>query len=211
MVLIDQEEIVKVAAHLFRRVHAGIDIEFRTIREGWEGARQHRLLNTGRQRKLGADALFLRGNFLDPAQIIVDFAGQVGNVIGQFADLIMRPHLSQLPDDRFTVLGLPIQADVLLDPPQRFQDIQIDDEQEQSRQDHLISHRHPGLFRRFRVDLFQQRRKVIGQPDQDRVPGDFVQIDIVVQILAGICQIGTFILGLPHRFLLALRYRDLNA
>ena len=60
----DQEEIVEVAAHLARRLHADVDIEPRDVRKRREGTRQRRLLDDGGGVKLALDALFDLGELL---------------------------------------------------------------------------------------------------------------------------------------------------
>ena len=72
MIVIHQEEIIEIAANLFRRGHCGIDIELRSIGEGREDAGQHAGLNSGGNRQLGTDAFFFRGDFCEILDVIVD-------------------------------------------------------------------------------------------------------------------------------------------
>ena len=73
MVLIDQEKVVKVTADLLCGVHGRIEIKLAAFREGRKLARQHVFLNTGSQRKLGAEAFLFRGD----GRVLTDIAFQV--------------------------------------------------------------------------------------------------------------------------------------
>lgn len=59
VVVVDQEEVVKVAADLLGRAHGGKDVKLLPAREGREDARQHRRLNVLGHVQLRADALAL--------------------------------------------------------------------------------------------------------------------------------------------------------
>ena len=70
MVFVHHKEIVKVAAHLFGRVHSGIDIKLIPIRKGRKNTRQHRSLNFRRHVQLGADSFFFGGDGLKLCDIL---------------------------------------------------------------------------------------------------------------------------------------------
>ena len=59
MRIVDQEEIVEIAADLLGRGHRGIDVKFRAFREGREDVGQHVRLNLRGKGQFRADALFL--------------------------------------------------------------------------------------------------------------------------------------------------------
>ena len=58
MVSVHHKEIIKVATHLFGRIHRGIDIKLIPIRKGRKNTRQHRSLNFCRYVKLSSDSFF---------------------------------------------------------------------------------------------------------------------------------------------------------
>ena len=62
MIVIDQEEIIEIAADLSGRIHRRVDIEFAPLREGREDAREHALLDLIGHVQLRADPLLLRGD-----------------------------------------------------------------------------------------------------------------------------------------------------
>ncbi len=67
VVVIHHEEIVEITADLLGRFHAGIEVEFRAIREGRELPGQRGALNSRSRVQLCFDALALRG---DPGQLV---------------------------------------------------------------------------------------------------------------------------------------------
>ena len=78
VIVVDQEVVVEVAAHLLGRIHAGVDVKFPAHREGREDVRQHGRLDVCRQRQLRADPGGLRLLLLVLLnQILHDHAGHV--------------------------------------------------------------------------------------------------------------------------------------
>ena len=72
VVVVHQEEVVEVAAHLLGRVHGGIHVEFLPLREGRENSGQHVRLDLGGHIQLGADALLLRRDGGQVLDVLVD-------------------------------------------------------------------------------------------------------------------------------------------
>ena len=63
--LVDEEEVVEVAADLLGRVHRGVDVEFAAVGEGGEDIGQHICLDARGERELRADALLFGGDARD--------------------------------------------------------------------------------------------------------------------------------------------------
>ena len=57
MILVDQEKVVKVAADLLGRIHAGVDVQLRPLGEGRKDVRQHVGLDAVGERQLDVHAL----------------------------------------------------------------------------------------------------------------------------------------------------------
>ena len=89
MVVIDQEEVVEVAAYFLRRLHRRVNVKFRAVRECREHARQHICLDAGRQRQFRADALLLRRRRRQFINIFGDLLLHMVDGSGQFSDLIL--------------------------------------------------------------------------------------------------------------------------
>ena len=62
MILVNEEEIIEVSADLARRRHGGKDVKLLPLREGRKDVRQHIRLNARGESKLDAEALLLRRN-----------------------------------------------------------------------------------------------------------------------------------------------------
>ena len=76
MVIVYQEEIVKVSSNLSCGLHESEDVDFRPFRKRREDRRQHRGLNACCQGQLGADTLPFCGNCLNIADILLHAQGQ---------------------------------------------------------------------------------------------------------------------------------------
>ena len=63
MVLIHKEEIIKISPDFFCRLHRGIDIKFRAIRERRENAWKHARLNLGSHTQFCTDPFLFSCNF----------------------------------------------------------------------------------------------------------------------------------------------------
>ena len=72
MILIDQEEIIKIAAHFFCRIHAGINVKFIPIRKCRENTRQHRCLNLGCDIQFCPHTLFFCSYFCQMVDVVID-------------------------------------------------------------------------------------------------------------------------------------------
>ncbi len=81
MILVHQEKVVEVAAHLLRRCHRGVQIKLRPVRKRRKRIRQHVLLDLGGQRQLRADPFLLGRNFAD----VIDVAE---HILLHFVDLL---------------------------------------------------------------------------------------------------------------------------
>ena len=88
MVVVNEEEVIKVAADLSCGVHAGVDIKLRPIRKRRKCIRQHGGLNPGCQGKLGTDSLFFRRDFRQVFYVRLDLLFHVIDGTGESADLI---------------------------------------------------------------------------------------------------------------------------
>ena len=89
MILVDQEEIIEVAADLLGRVHAGIDVKLLPIREGGENAGQHIRLDPGGKGQLRADTLLLRRDPGDLADVVPGLLGERGKGLRQDLDFVV--------------------------------------------------------------------------------------------------------------------------
>ena len=88
VIVIDQEEVIEIAADLLGRVHGGVDIEFVAVREGREDAGQHVRLDARGQRQLGADALLLGRDAHDLGDVVARAGGEGGEGLRQDLDLV---------------------------------------------------------------------------------------------------------------------------
>ena len=93
MVIIHQEEIVEIAAHLLGRGHGGVNIELMPLRERRENARQHGSLDMPGHVQLRADALLLRRNAAQIADILIQLRHHVLERLGQVLHLIPGVHI----------------------------------------------------------------------------------------------------------------------
>ena len=101
MVFINQEEIIEVSSHFFRRRHARIEIKIVPVGKCREDMREHGFLDLGGCAQFGADALLFSGNLGQMICIIhnavfhgLDFVIQIADfIIGsdiQLDDIVFR-------------------------------------------------------------------------------------------------------------------------
>ena len=169
VVLVDQEEVIKVSADLLGRMHGGKNIKGIVFRKGRELAGQHVRLDPGRQRELRPDPLPLRRDLCDAVDIVLDLLLHPVDGVRQVADLVLvaygfrelvlRLHIlgrepGGLPADHFEGIQQdPGQVDCL--PRRHDQDGQKQQEKDPSHEEpalphhdiHLLLHTHdpPGL------------------------------------------------------------------
>ena len=89
MVIVDEEEVVEVAADFLGRVHGGIQVEFVPFREGREVARQDASLDGVRDVQLTGQALPLGGERLQVVHIVQDGVLHLVDVHGEQFDLVL--------------------------------------------------------------------------------------------------------------------------
>ena len=89
MVVVDQEEIVKITADFFCRRHAGIEIKLVPVGEGREDTRQHGLLNLGGSAQLGAHAFFFRSDGSQIFRIIDDAVLHIPDFLIEITDFVV--------------------------------------------------------------------------------------------------------------------------
>ena len=102
VIVVEQEEIVEIAADLLRRIHGGVNIKFIAVREGREQMRQLAGLNGLRHAKLGTDPLLLRRHLADLLHIPHRLFRQRCEGLRQHLDLVAGPvsvlhHKLQIP------------------------------------------------------------------------------------------------------------------
>ena len=90
MILIDQEEVIKVSAYLFCRLHCCVNIKFTAFRKRREDLRQHIRLNLGRHIKLCTDPLLLCRDLCDVLDIPPHLVRHLHERFRQDTCLIMR-------------------------------------------------------------------------------------------------------------------------
>ena len=88
VVVVHQEEVVEVSAHLLGRVHGGVHVELLPLREGRENPGQHVRLDLGGHVQLGADALLLRRDGGQVLDVLVDLQLHGLDGLGEGLDLI---------------------------------------------------------------------------------------------------------------------------
>ena len=88
VVVVDEEVVVEVAAHLLGRGHAGINLKLRPIREGRENVGQHRRLDVRRQRQLRADSFLFRRDLHHLGHVFHGFVRNRREGLGQLLNLI---------------------------------------------------------------------------------------------------------------------------
>ena len=99
MILVDQEEVIEIAADLSRGVHFGIQIEFLPVRERRENMRQHAGLNLICHVQLRADPLLFLCDLRDVLDVLLRPLRQLVKRQRQHFDFIIGPvtvlHLEQ--------------------------------------------------------------------------------------------------------------------
>ena len=97
VVIVDQEEIVKITAHFLCGIHQRIEIELFPLRERRKHIRKHGCLNTGRKGELCSDLLLFRGNTGQMIDIAGNLILHLVNGPCQLSDLVpVADHLGQL-------------------------------------------------------------------------------------------------------------------
>ena len=89
MIIVDQEEIIKVASDLFRRDHRSKNIELFPIRESREDPREHVRLDLCRYIQLRPDPFFLSRDRCKIVQRIDDTALHGLDIVAKLGDLII--------------------------------------------------------------------------------------------------------------------------
>ena len=90
MILVDEEEIVKVSADLSCRLHHRIEIKLRPLRERRKDPRQHGGLDLRRQRQLGSDPLLLRRDLRQTRLVLLKLPLHGRHVEAQVLNFISR-------------------------------------------------------------------------------------------------------------------------
>ena len=88
MRVVNQEEIIKIAAHLFCRIHHGIYIKFFPFRIRREYLRQHANLNGCCQTQLRLNPFFFRRSFRQVVFVNSNFLLHISHNLAQFFQLI---------------------------------------------------------------------------------------------------------------------------
>ena len=73
-VIVHQEEVVEVAAHLLGRSHGSVDVKLRTLRESWIDAGKHTGLNMFGYIQFCADTLLFGSNSSEMFNVVIDFS-----------------------------------------------------------------------------------------------------------------------------------------
>ena len=89
VVVVDQEEIIEVAADLLGGGHGGVDVEFMPVGVGREEMGQGGGLDGGGHAQLGVDPLLFRRDGLDFVQVLDSLGRQGGEALGQDLDLVV--------------------------------------------------------------------------------------------------------------------------
>ena len=114
VILIDQEEVVEVAAHLLGRIHGGMDVQVVPVRVGREDVRQHGFLNPLRQIQLGADAFLLPGDLGQVFHIMGHAHFHIPQNQGQMLELVVRVQVQVLEVGQVVQRPVALVEDVFL-------------------------------------------------------------------------------------------------
>ena len=202
MVMVDEEEIVEVAADLLGGIHAREELELGALGEGRKDVGQHVGLDARREVELGADALAIGRDGLDLAHVIVDLVRKADHILRELADLVAPDrdgtsaleHRGKIACDRVAVLGRRVHADVaknVLEGAEQVDAHVPHDEEEQERLENRGDHR---ALERLRIDPGMDLREVVGHAHQHRLVADLIDVGVVIGEGAARSHIGVGLL-----------------